>query len=168
MDHHHGESAAEEGSRRLVGASQWEQDLFDAFNAHVERESTMLDAYSRAAETTRSKAFAFIAGLLDAEERRHHELFSLLAEAVRSESEREGADSAVPYLDFGAYGGAQVRELTRRLLAEEARDSEELSKLHDLLAEVRDTTLWDLLVAMMRRDTDKHIAILEFVLDHSR
>ena len=57
-----------------------------------------------------------------------------------------------------------MRELTERLLQREREDAEELKRLHRQLKDVRNTSLWDLLVSNMRRDTDKHIEILDFVL----
>ena len=42
------------------------------------------------------------------------------------------------------------------------QDPRELKKLQKELRDVKDTTLWSLLVDLMQRDTEKHIAILDF------
>ena len=49
----------------------------------------------------------------------------------------------------------------------EARDARELKRLQRELRDVKDTTLWSLLVDLMQRDTQKHIAILRFVRKHA-
>jgi hypothetical protein len=150
-----------------VGASVWEHELFEHLTGHIERERGILQEYAAAANETDSKAFAYVVGLLFDDERRHHQLFAALAESLKIEAELSGAEPAVPYMDFGRADTQKVRQLTKRLLQSEAEDAHELKRLHNLLHDVKDTTLWDLIVGLMRRDTDKHIAMLEFVLHHS-
>jgi bacterioferritin (cytochrome b1) len=72
----------------------------------------------------------------------------------------------IPYLDLHRADAEKVKDLTRKLLRNEEDDSHELKRLHSLLHDVKDTTPWDLIVGLMRCDTDKHIAMLEFVLRH--
>ncbi|HET9078083.1 MAG TPA: hypothetical protein VFN68_14195 [Acidimicrobiales bacterium] len=152
----------------LVGASVWEQELYDHLTSHVEREKEVLLEYAEAAAETQSKAFAYVVGLLIEDERRHHQLFASLAETLATEAEFRADEPAVPYMDFNRVDGQKVRELTRRLLRNEEDDAGDLKRLHHLLRDVKDTTLWDLVVGLMRRDTDKHIAVLEFVLHHTQ
>jgi hypothetical protein len=151
----------------LVGASVWEQDLYDHLTGHVEKERESLMAYADAATETESKAFAYVVGLLIEDERRHHQLFTSLAETLRTEAEMRGGEPPVPYLDFNRTDRQRIRQLTRALLDNEESDARELKRLHHVLRDFKDTTLWDLIVGLMRRDTDKHIAMLEFVLDHT-
>ena len=61
----------------------------------------------------------------------------------------------------------EVLDTTRRLLHQEEQDLCELKALRRDLRDVKDTTLWDLLVELMQRDTDKHIAILRFAHSHA-
>jgi hypothetical protein len=49
----------------------------------------------------------------------------------------------------------------------EEQDRRELKRLRRQLRDVKDTTLWDLLVELMERDTERHIAILRFVSKHT-
>lgn len=151
----------------LIGASEWERRLFDHLTSHVERERSMLEEYGAAAEQTRSKAFAYLVGLLVDEERHHHDLFASLAASLKIEAELSGADPPVPYLDFDRADRERIRLLSRQLLEREAEDARDLKRLHRELHDLADTSLWDLLVDLMRRDTEKHIAILNFVLDHT-
>jgi hypothetical protein len=97
----------------------------------------------------------------------HHQLFASFASSLKTDAELSGAEPAIPHADFGRADSAKVRELTMRLLRSEEDDSRDLKRLHNQLHDVKDTTLWDLIVSLMRRDTDKHIGMLEFVLHHT-
>ena len=80
---------------------------------------------------------------------------------------RPGAtDPQVPYLDFNRTNQEAVLDLTETLLEKEQQDALELKRLQRELRDVKDTTLWGLLVDLMERDTQKHIAILKFVKKH--
>jgi len=150
-----------------ISASTWERELFEMLMNHVELERETLEEYRQAAAETRSKAFAYVVGLLIEDEKRHHELFKSLAQTVRNEAELMPGTPVIPYMDFDRVDSDKIRRLSLELLRNEDEDAKELRKLHDHLQEVQHTTLWDLVVGLMRRDTDKHIAILEFVLAHT-
>jgi hypothetical protein len=70
-------------------------------------------------------------------------------------------------MDFDKESRSEVLEVTKRLLGREEDDRRELKRLHRELKLVKDTTLWDLLVELMERDTEKHIAMLEFARKHA-
>lgn len=150
-----------------ISASTWERELFEMLMNHMELERESLEEYRRAAAETRSKAFAYVVGLLIEDEKRHHELFRALAQTVRSEAELMPGSPVIPNMDFDRVDSEKVRRVSLELLRNEDEDAKELRRLHDHLQEVQHTTLWDLVVGLMRRDTDKHIAILEFVLAHT-
>ena len=86
---------------------------------------------------------------------------------MKSESELSGEDPVVPRLDLDRVDRAELRETTDRLLEHEKSDAKELERLRKELHDVKDTTLWGLLVDIMVRDTEKHIAILRFVQQHT-
>jgi rubrerythrin len=151
-----------------VGASVWEQQLFHHLTTHVTQERQLLEEYVEAATATDSKALAYLVGILIDDERRHHQTFASLAASLKVEAALTGADPEVPRMDFDRVDRQKIREVTNRLLEREEADAKELKRLHNELHDVKDTTLWDLLVGIMRRDTDKHIAVLEFVLHHTR
>lgn len=145
----------------------WERELFDHLVSHVEEERSLLGEYADAAEATESKAFAYVVGILNEDERRHHDLFAALAETVRTESELTGVEPRVPRMDFARTDTAKVRDLSSRLLRREEEDAKSLRRIHRQLRVVKHTTLWDLLIELMILDTDKHIAMLKFVLEHT-
>jgi hypothetical protein len=151
----------------LVGASVWERDLYSHLTTHIERERGVLMEYAKAARATDSKAFAYVVNLLMEDERRHHLLFASLASSLKTEAELGGGEPEIPYMDFDRADRHAVRELTQRLLRSEDQDARDLKELHNQLRDVKDSTLWDLIVSLMRRDTDKHMAMLEFVLHHT-
>lgn len=147
--------------------SAWERDLWSHVTAHVDQEQALLDDYADIAASTGSKAFRYLVELLVEDEVRHHELLVGLADAVQAMADVRADDPAVPYLDFDRVDGGAVRAATRALLAREREDARELRRLRRALRGVEDTTLWALVVDLMRRDTAKHAAILRFVLAHA-
>ena len=150
-----------------AGASVWERELFAHLTSHVEAERGMLQDYSAVAERTKSKAFGYLVHLLIEDEIRHHRLFSEFAESLKTEAGLSGGDPAVPYMDFNQVDGDAVRDGTRHLMENEERDLGELKRLQHDLRSVKDTSLWSILVDLMQRDTEKHIAILRFIRDHT-
>jgi rubrerythrin len=151
-----------------IGASPWEREIFDHLTQHIVQERDLLAEYVNAARETESRALAYLIDLLVEDERRHHRLFKQLALSLKSSAEMRPDSPAVPRMDFNKENRAEVLEVTERLLEREEGDSLELKRLRKKLSEVRDTTLWGLLVELMERDTDKHIAILRFAQRHAK
>ncbi|MHB1504199.1 MAG: hypothetical protein ACYCTL_08775 [Acidimicrobiales bacterium] len=147
--------------------AEWVRSILDHVLHHVERESTILDLYTSAADDSESKALAYLVNLLVEDERRHHRLFAELAASLQNLVERSHASPAVPAIDFHRCDYSAVRALTEMLLQQEEEDARELQALHRELINVRDIALWDLLVEIMQRDTDKHIAVLRFIAMHT-
>lgn len=145
----------------LAGASVWERDLYDHLIGHVDAESAVIARYEDAATRTSSDAFRYIARLIVEDERRHHRLIEDLAESLEHFVGLTDDPGPVPRLDPPEHRDDLVR-LTEELLAIEQADRRDLQKLRKKLEVVGTTTLWQLVVDMMQRDTDKHIAILKF------
>ena len=149
-----------------IGASRWERDIYVHLTEHVIREQALLEEYVNAAAETESKALAYLINLLVEDERRHHILFAQLAQSLRSTAELDRESPDIPRMDLGRENRAEVLEVTGRLLDREVSDRRELKRLQREVRDVKDTTLWGLLVELMERDTDKHIAILRFARQH--
>jgi rubrerythrin len=152
----------------LAGASVWEEELYEHLTTHLGNELDLLTAYKNAAVESKSPAFQYLVGLIIEDEMRHHQLFEELANSLRSDVEMRPVQPSVP--DMGGFGELpdKVVELTDALLAREEEDASRLRRLARELRDVRDTTLWYLLVKVMELDTEKHAEILRFVRKHAR
>ena len=150
-----------------AGPSPWERQLYAHLKGHVETERAMLEKYAEVAERTDSKAFRYLVKLLIDDEVRHHRIFNELAELLETEALMKGEEPDIPYLDFQRADRGAVLEGAKELLDNEERDVAELKRLKRELRDVKDTSLWELLVELMQRDTEKHIAILKFVRKHA-
>jgi rubrerythrin len=145
----------------------WLFHLLSHLESHVRTEHGLLETYSMTAQQTESKAFRYLVNLLIEDETRHHRLFSELVDSLKTAT-TYGKDPTIPYLDFDRADHALVLDGTEELLTIEEEDVRELKQLQQELRAVKDTTLWSLLVELMQRDTQKHIAILRFVQNHAR
>ncbi len=145
-----------------IGASAWDAELFAMMRSHVAKERSLLGEYVLAAKETDSKALAYLVDLLIQDERRHHRIFLDLAASLKAEAELNEEGPTVPRVDFDRTNAAAVIDVTNRLLESERDDLRELKRIKQMINVSDGTTLWPLLIEIMQRDTDKHIAILRF------
>jgi len=150
------------------GPSVWERELWTHLTSHVKAERDLLEKYSAVAKQSQSKAFGYLVNLLIEDEIRHHRIFNELAKSLESEALLSGKEPPIPYPDFDKADQAVLRETTEELLDSEERDARELKRLQHELHALKDVSLWGLLVDLMQRDTEKHIALLSFVKKHAR
>ncbi len=148
------------------GPSAWERDLWTHLTSHVEAERGLLEEYSAVAEQSQSRAFRYLVNLLIEDESRHHRMFTALAESLKTQALTVAEEPIIPDLDFDRADRTALLDATKRLIAKEGQDARELKRLQHELHLVKDTSLWSLLVDLMRRDTEKHIALLRFVKKH--
>ena len=127
----------------------------------------MLEEYSDIAAGTESKAFRYLVNLLIEDEIRHHRIFADLAESVETIALMKAKEPAVPFIDFVPADRNVVLERTERLLEHEIEDAR-FKRLRRELRNTKDESLKGLLVELMQRDTEKHIAILRFVRMRTR
>ncbi len=153
---------------RIPGASVWEQGLYDHLTAHVENEEEIVQAYEELAGSTDSPAFAYLVRLIVDDERRHHQLLRDLAETIRTSAELVGEARPIPDLALFRADRQRIVAETERFLEWEKEDNEELERLAKDLKDVRNTTVWELVVRLMQNDNEKHRRILEFIRDRAR
>ena len=151
---------------KLVGASVWEEKLYEHLTSHEETEREMLVEYQQAAADSSSPAFRYLASLIVEDEIRHHRIFRELAETLKADAEMRPGEPAIPHLRWGP-DAHRVVELSSRLVEHEKTDAKALRDVGKELSDLKDTTLWHLLVRMAEMDTQKHIMILEFARDHA-
>jgi hypothetical protein len=155
-------------STHIDGASVWEQEIFDFVTEHVAIEGAMLDEYRQIAEDPSiSPAFRYLAGLILTDERRHHRIFSELAESIRQMANLRLEDEPIPSIQGLERDRDRIMDITERLLADERDDAKKLKQLAKKFKDVRETTMWGLLIELMQADTAKHIKILEFIRDRA-
>lgn len=152
----------------IRGASAWEQQLYDHIVQHVEEELAVIRSYEQLAERTDSPAFAYLARLILDDERRHHQLLRDLAETIKTSAELSGEPTPIPNLGMWGADREQILAETERYLELEKKDNKELDTLVKELRDVRDTTLWELVVRLIQQDNDKHQRILKFIRDRAR
>jgi hypothetical protein len=153
----------------IPGASVWEQRMFDHLTSHGVVEGEILNTYKELAEGGEtSAAFRYLAGIILEDEVRHHQMFADLAEAMRQTGQIRVEDEPIPHLAGLRKDKDLIMEVTERLLKVERDDKKELKALAKEYKPYRDTTLWGLLVELMRLDTEKHIMILKFMRDRSK
>jgi len=151
-----------------AGPSATDRAVYAHLNNHIELEKGLLAEYREIADSTESKAFRYLVNLLIEDEIRHHKLFLELADSLETLALMKPEEPAVPLIDFARADRAGVLEATKRLLEHENEDARELRRLQRELRESKDDSLTGLLVELMQRDTQKHIAILRFVRKHAR
>jgi len=145
------------------GLSVWEASLLDHLTEHRHAEEELLATYQRVVEKTQTEYVAYLFSLILEDEIRHHRLFDELANAVRAPVERVGS-AKVPTVETVANPDTLL-EVTERLLEAEKADADELKRLsrQKELRQMRDHSLWPLLIELMEHDTEKHQAILRFI-----
>jgi rubrerythrin len=148
---------------KLLGASDWEAELYEHLTTHEATEATMLGEYREVAQASSSKAFRYLSDLIIEDEIRHHRIFRDLAAALKNDVEIDPEDPAIPNIGNWGHDAATVLSLTEKLLANERDDAKELSRLSSDLKQLRHESLWQLLIKLMEMDTAKHIEILKFV-----
>jgi len=146
-----------------AGPSATDRALYAHLTNHIATERGLLEEYSDIADRTESRAFRYLVNLLIEDEIRHHRIFSELAESVEAIALMKTKEPVVPFVDFARADRDAVLEATARLLEHESEDARELKRLQRELRDTKDDSLTVLLVELMQRDTQKHIAILRFV-----
>ena len=150
-------------STTLVGASVWEEGLYSHLTRHAADEQATIERYRQLAAESDSQAFRYLVDQIVEDEKRHHRWMADLAATIRSASDM--SEAPLPTLDLDR-AGTEVLAATEELLRIERTDRKELKRLERDLSDVKDTTLWALIVRLMLIETDKHIAILDFVRRH--
>ena len=147
-----------------VGLSSWEHDLYEHLTMHMETESGLVDRYEALAERAGGHV-AYLLKMIMEDEARHHRLFAEWRNALQSNAEFREVVPQVPHLSRSD-DAAAVRAAAKEFLEVERADERELHHLQKKLKDVKETTIWNLLVEMMELDTRKHQMILEFLEKH--
>ena len=147
-----------------AGMSVMERELFDHLVRHLDAENQLIDDYEKLAAQAGGHV-AYLLRLIIEDEQRHHRLFEEWCNSLRSDAEFRPVEPQVPYLGSAAEPG-EVKTVIDRFLAVERADRKDLARLRKQVRDQRDLTLWDVLLEVMDLDTQKHIAMLQFLERH--
>jgi rubrerythrin len=147
-----------------IGLSVWERELFEHLVDHKRHEDELTDQYEQLASEAGGHV-AYLLRLVMEDERRHHRLFDEWCNALRANAEMHEVEPQVPYL-AKTDRPDDVLASVRTFLAAERADEKDLARLKKLVKDVRNTTLWNVLLDVMELDTRKHITLLEFIERH--
>jgi hypothetical protein len=149
------------------GLSVQERELFEHITNHLVSENALMEAYEDLASGTHAPYVGFLARIIAEDEARHHRFYEEWAESITSIATLQESADGVPFPTRDADPAALLAR-TDELLEFERQDIKELKQLEHKLKDVKDTTLWVLLIDIMRADTEKHIKILEFIREHAK
>jgi hypothetical protein len=158
-----GEHVIDMTNESWAGPSFADRALYKHLTTHIATERDILVEYREVAERSKSTAFRYLANLLIEDEIRHHRIFSDLAESLETTALMKAKEPVIPFMDFDEDDPEAVIAATKRLLRHENEDARELKRLQRELRSMHDESLYGLLLELMQRDTQKHLAILRFV-----
>jgi rubrerythrin len=152
--------------RDVFPPSTWDDLALVHIDEHIATEAKAGAAYDALAEAD-DPQIKYLAALIAADERRHHQMLSDIARALRAEVSEQSDEGALA--KGGHLSTEQATALlheTQQLLALEKNDVGELKKLHREFHPASDETIWPLLIEIMELDTEKHIRILKGIERH--
>jgi hypothetical protein len=156
------------GRRPPVGLSTAEAELYRHLVDHVDTESGLVEAYERLGTDTGVPYIGLIGRLIADDERDHHRLYLEWATALAAMAElRDDLPDALP-APTAEPDPELVITRTEALIAIEEHDLVEIARLRRLVRDVRETTLWPVLLDVMELDTTKHLRLLRYVHEHAR
>lgn len=138
-------------------------EVVEALNRHGSEEAELLKRYQRFVEEAESPAARYLVKLILEDEERHHKMLEALANTIAWGS-IDGPSVTLPAFPHRHATSGELRTETRALLRHEVRDRTQLRKLGRRLRSYGDAPMWNLLVDVMRTDTEKHIRILQLIL----
>ncbi len=147
-----------------VGLSVWERELFEHLVEHMRREDELVERYEEVAAEAGGHV-AYLLRLVIDDERRHHHLFEEWANALRAAATMQEVEGQLPQLTRTDRPD-EIVAAVRTFLAAEKADEKDLGRLRKLVKDVREQTVWEVLVDAMDLDTRKHVELLEFIERH--
>jgi len=148
---------------RPPGLSVWEGELLDHLTHHLDTEAGLLGTYERLSRESGSEYVAYLLSLIGEDEARHHRLFEELINALRAPVDRD-VGKKVPTVE-SAGNAKELLEVVDQFVEAERADKRELRRLARSrnIRTMKGHSLWPLLIELMQRDTEKHLAILGFI-----
>ena len=135
--------------------------------AHAAREDELLGDYQALCEELPAPSMRYLARLILADEQRHQMIFGDLAETVFATDDLKAR--GMPILQGSHVSDQMVRQRTvamlETLITREDDERLELAALSSTLEPTEESELWNVLLALVAHDTERHISWLEFMRD---
>jgi hypothetical protein len=140
----------------------YERSVLQLMQHHVELEDAILESYQELADrSSAGEAIQFLVRLVIDDEKRHHELFTEMVNEMRSILWEVPVEPSLPAVTTSS--DPELLAETKRVLHFEKQDAKELRNLRKILRDSQESSLDPLMVELMLRDTEKHIAILKYI-----
>jgi hypothetical protein len=143
------------------------RQLSNYLRAHAAREDELLGDYQALCEELPAPSMRYLARLILADEQRHQMIFGDLAETVFATDDLKAR--GMPILQGSHVSDQMVRQRTvarlETLITREDDERLELAALSSTLEPTEESELWNVLLALVAHDTERHISWLEFMRD---
>src|ERR1019366_8617193 len=151
---------------QATAASLSVYEVVEALDRHGREEGELLERYRRFVDESESPAARYLVRLILEDEERHHRVLEDLANTIAWGWVKGTPEQVVPHFATKSGGDETLRSETQALLGHELRDRTQLRRLRWRLRTHGEVAMWELLIDLMRLDTDKHIRILRAILSH--
>lgn len=151
-------------ARRAKTSDEWWVRIAHEFQTHTRDELHFLERYDAAMLEIDDPAARNLLHMILRDEHLHHDLFEAMTHQVLGEDGTGGAGVPTP----SPAVARSLIEPTERFLEAERDDRKRLRKLAKELAPLERESMWPLLVGLMEIDTEKHVRILEYLLERLR
>jgi len=143
------------------------QQLSKYLRAHAAKEDELLGDYQVLCEELPAPSMRYLARLILADEQRHQMIFGDLAETLFATNDLKAR--GMPILQGDHVSDSTVRQRTVTMLetfiVREDDERLELAALRSSLEPSKESELWNVLLALVAHDTERHISWLEFMRD---
>ncbi len=136
--------------------------LFAQLDAHEREEQETLKDYQAAATAAPDAGFRYLMSLVLEDEERHHRLTKAMADEVEQSLLWLRGDQALPDINPTPQDRGQLLRQTERFLRIEEDGERQLQELRHEVRELH-AGLLELIVDVMRADTEKHVHILKYI-----
>ena len=140
-----------------------ERELLDHLVRHLDEENQLIDDYEKLAAEAGGHV-AYLLRLIIEDEHRHHRLFQAWCNTAFRR--RVPAGRAAGPSPGSAVEPDEAGAVADFFLTVERADRKDVARLREQIRDQRDLTLWDVLLEVMDLDTQKHIAMLQFLERH--
>jgi len=138
------------------------EKLFAELEAHEREEEEVLKDYQDAAENAPDAGYRYLMGLVLEDEERHHRLSKAMADEVEQSVLWLRKKDALPAIKPAPDQRAALLRQTQAFLATEQAGEKQLASMREQVKGLHGGLL-ELIVDIMRTDTEKHIHVLKYI-----